>query len=138
MQTTAVLPASPRSNCGREGCCSYAALASIHAVSRAVTPASACLSPATPQALRRKAEERNPDEFYFAMERSETRDGVHVARSTEANKYTQEELRLMKTQDQGYLALKAQAEAKVGVLGRAGQGRGSWGRVDARVVACGG
>jgi hypothetical protein len=41
------------------------------------------------QSLRRKAEERNPDEFYFGMERAETRGGVHVQRSTEANKYSQ-------------------------------------------------
>ena len=34
-------------------------------------------------------------------------------RSTEANKYTQEELRLMKTQDVGYVSLKAQMEGKV-------------------------
>lgn len=30
--------------------------------------------------LRRKAEERNPDEFYFAMESARTRGGVHVKR----------------------------------------------------------
>lgn len=67
---------------------------------------------ATIQSLRRKAEERNPDEFYFGMEKAQTRDGVHIQRSTEANKYSQDELRLMKTQDIGYLALKAQTEAK--------------------------
>jgi hypothetical protein len=48
------------------------------------------------------------------MENARTADGVHIARGTEANKYSQEELRLMKTQDVGYLSLKAQAEAKVG------------------------
>ncbi len=35
-------------------------------------------------------------------------------RSAEANKYSQEELQLMKTQDIKYIDLKAQAEAKVG------------------------
>ncbi len=30
--------------------------------------------------LRRKAEERNPDEFYFAMEKARTRGGVHTKR----------------------------------------------------------
>ena len=34
---------------------------------------------ATLASLRRKAEQRNPDEFYFAMERQKTRGGVHVA-----------------------------------------------------------
>jgi U3 small nucleolar RNA-associated protein 11 len=60
--------------------------------------------------LRRKAEERNPDEFYFAMEKARTKDGIHIAPSAEANKYTQDELRLMKTQDVGYLTMKSQAE----------------------------
>jgi Utp11 protein len=32
------------------------------------------------QHLKRKADDRNPDEFYFAMQRSETKDGVHVVR----------------------------------------------------------
>ena len=30
--------------------------------------------------LRRKAEERNPDEFYFAMQGAQTRQGVHAKR----------------------------------------------------------
>ena len=29
------------------------------------------------QTLRRKAEERNPDEFYFAMHRAQTKRGIH-------------------------------------------------------------
>lgn len=33
------------------------------------------------QNLQGKAEERNPDEFYFAMQKQSTKDGVHVARS---------------------------------------------------------
>ena len=66
------------------------------------------------KALQRKAEERNPDEFYFAMEHARTRGGVHDARGarSEANKYSQAELALMKTQDAGYVRAKAQAEAK--------------------------
>ena len=100
-------------------------------------------------ALQRKAEERNPDEFYFGMEHSRTRGGVHIKRSvcpdiactvltsptralscfachsgplrsgvglcsaTQANKYSQEQLQLMKGQDIKYVALKSQAEAKV-------------------------
>ena len=64
------------------------------------------------QNLKRKAEERNPDEFYFAMEKSRTKEGVHVVPTAQANKYTQEQLRLMKSQDAGYLNLKSQAEKK--------------------------
>jgi hypothetical protein len=30
--------------------------------------------------LRNKAALRNPDEFYFAMEKARTKDGVHLAR----------------------------------------------------------
>ena len=101
------------------------------------------------QNLRRKAEQRNPDEFYFAMERKGTKGGIHSGRYgnigprgaalctmcqhipsivpakhlltvwslscsiTEANKYTQEELRFMKSQDASYMALRAQTEMKV-------------------------
>ena len=32
------------------------------------------------RSLQRKAEERNPDEFYFAMQKARTRGGVHVKR----------------------------------------------------------
>jgi U3 small nucleolar RNA-associated protein 11 len=37
------------------------------------------VAPFLHQVLRNKAALRNPDEFYFAMERSRTREGVHVA-----------------------------------------------------------
>ena len=47
------------------------------------------------------------------MEKSRTRQGVHVVPTAEANKYSQEELRLMRTQDIGYLGVKARTEAKV-------------------------
>lgn len=62
------------------------------------------------QILRQKAEEKNPDEFYFAMEKARTKNGVHLAGQIEANRYTQEQIKLMKTQDVGYLTLKSQAE----------------------------
>ncbi|XP_061369799.1 probable U3 small nucleolar RNA-associated protein 11 [Gastrolobium bilobum] len=61
--------------------------------------------------LREKAANRNQDEFYFKMVRTKTVDGVHRPES-EANKYTQEELMLMKTQDIGYVLQKAQSERK--------------------------
>ncbi|CAN1240722.1 Probable U3 small nucleolar RNA-associated protein 11 [Linum grandiflorum] len=53
------------------------------------------------QNLKVKASFRNPDEFAHGMIRSQTVDGVHRPLS-EANKYTHEELMLMKTQDIGY------------------------------------
>ncbi|XP_019186234.1 PREDICTED: probable U3 small nucleolar RNA-associated protein 11 [Ipomoea nil] len=61
--------------------------------------------------LKEKAAFRNPDEFYFGMIKSKTVGGVHRPES-EANKYTQEELMLMKTQDIGYILQKLQTEKK--------------------------
>ncbi|KAI5583557.1 hypothetical protein BDE02_06G022600 [Populus trichocarpa] len=55
--------------------------------------------------LKEKAASRNPDEFYFGMIKSRTVGGVHRPQ-TEANKYSQEELMLMKTQDTGYVLQK--------------------------------
>ncbi|KAG2443767.1 hypothetical protein HXX76_002111 [Chlamydomonas incerta] len=63
------------------------------------------------KSLKRKAEERNPDEFYFAMEKARTKDGVHEGRLTQANKYSQEELALMRSQDVKYLSMKATSDA---------------------------
>ncbi|XVF15034.1 hypothetical protein REPUB_Repub09cG0114700 [Reevesia pubescens] len=61
--------------------------------------------------LKEKAAFRNPDEFYFQMIKTRTVDGVHK-HETQANKYTQEELMLMKTQDVGYILQKLQSERK--------------------------
>ncbi|KAL7097790.1 hypothetical protein ACP275_10G165000 [Erythranthe tilingii] len=63
------------------------------------------------QKLREKAAFRNPDEFYFKMIKTKTVKGVHKLES-EANKYTTEELMLMKTQDVGYILQKLQSEKK--------------------------
>ncbi|KAJ4973624.1 hypothetical protein NE237_006798 [Protea cynaroides] len=65
----------------------------------------------TLQKLKEKASFRNPDEFYFKMIRTRTEGGVHKPES-EANKYTNEELMLMKTQDIGYVFQKIQSEKK--------------------------
>ncbi|KAL8167590.1 hypothetical protein V2J09_009089 [Rumex salicifolius] len=61
--------------------------------------------------LREKAAFRNPEEFYFKMINTKVVGGVHRAES-EANKYTAEELMLMKTQDIGYVLQKLQSEKK--------------------------
>ncbi|CAA0812809.1 Probable U3 small nucleolar RNA-associated protein 11 [Striga hermonthica] len=63
------------------------------------------------QKLKEKAAFRNPDEFYFKMVKTKMVNGVHRLES-EANKYTKEELMLMKTQDIGYIFQKLQAEKK--------------------------
>ena len=48
-------------------------------------PASPPLPAPLAQTLRRNAEEKNPDEFYFAMEHARTKDGVHVAPTAQAS-----------------------------------------------------
>ncbi|KAI3518681.1 hypothetical protein L1887_07490 [Cichorium endivia] len=63
------------------------------------------------QKLKEKAAFKNPDEFYFKMINSKTVDGVHK-QAGEPNKYTQEELLLMKSQDIGYILQKVQSEKK--------------------------
>ncbi|XVE95468.1 hypothetical protein REPUB_Repub02eG0100200 [Reevesia pubescens] len=65
----------------------------------------------TLQKLKEKAAFRNPDEFYFQMIKARTVNGVHKPEN-QANKYTQEELMLMKTQDVGYILQKLQSERK--------------------------
>eukprot|EP00271_Cylindrocystis_brebissonii_P009303 TRINITY_DN24038_c0_g1_i1.p1 TRINITY_DN24038_c0_g1~~TRINITY_DN24038_c0_g1_i1.p1 ORF type:complete len:258 (-),score=57.16 TRINITY_DN24038_c0_g1_i1:187-960(-) len=67
---------------------------------------------ATIKNLKEKASFRNPDEFYFKMEKTGTKDGVHQARVQDPSKYTHDELVLMKTQDIRYVINKAQSEAK--------------------------
>eukprot|EP00200_Dunaliella_tertiolecta_P001595 CAMPEP_0202353388 /NCGR_PEP_ID=MMETSP1126-20121109/9171_1 /ASSEMBLY_ACC=CAM_ASM_000457 /TAXON_ID=3047 /ORGANISM="Dunaliella tertiolecta, Strain CCMP1320" /LENGTH=258 /DNA_ID=CAMNT_0048945731 /DNA_START=68 /DNA_END=841 /DNA_ORIENTATION=+ len=62
--------------------------------------------------LKRKAEERNPDEFYFAMEKARTKNGIHDGSLNKANKYSADELALMRSQDVNYLNLKRQVESE--------------------------
>ncbi len=64
------------------------------------------------QALSEKARLRNPDEFYFGMENARTSGGVQKGRRTEANKYSHDELLLMKTQDMKYLEVRQQREKR--------------------------
>uniref|UniRef100_A0A1J3FGN2 U3 small nucleolar RNA-associated protein 11 n=1 Tax=Noccaea caerulescens TaxID=107243 RepID=A0A1J3FGN2_NOCCA len=59
--------------------------------------------------LKEKAFFKNPDEFYFKMINSKTADGVHRPKE-EVNKYSAEELMIMKTQDIGYVFQKWQSE----------------------------
>lgn len=61
--------------------------------------------------LKEKAASRNPNEFYFKMINTRVVDGVHRPESR-ANKYSAEELMIMKTQDIGYVFQKLQSEKK--------------------------
>jgi hypothetical protein len=58
------------------------------------------------------------------MEGARTKGGVHAAPTAQANKYSQAELALMRTQDVGYLRAKATAEAKVRAGAALAQGGG--------------
>jgi len=63
------------------------------------------------QKLKEKAANRNPDEFFFKMINSQTVKGVHRG-ETGAKVYTEEELKLLRSQDAGHLVSKAQSEIK--------------------------
>ena len=65
--------------------------------------------------LKRKALEKNPDEFYFNMTRTNLKDGVHKLRQS-AKDYTEDELKLMKSQDKNYIRLHYLMELKVNRL----------------------
>jgi U3 small nucleolar RNA-associated protein 11 len=61
--------------------------------------------------LKEKAAFKNPDEFYFKMIKARTVDGIHKPK-TEDNKYTEEELMLLKNKDIGYILQRIQSEKK--------------------------
>lgn len=62
-------------------------------------------------ALRKKALEKNPDEFYFNMISSKLEDGVHMMKTNE-EEVTEEQKKLMRSQDIKYVEMKRVAEAK--------------------------
>nr|XP_039330951.1 probable U3 small nucleolar RNA-associated protein 11 [Saimiri boliviensis boliviensis] len=63
------------------------------------------------RALRKKALEKNPDEFYYKMTRVKRQDGVHGIKQTK-EEVTPEQLKPMRTQDVKYIEMKRVAEAK--------------------------
>ncbi|XP_056413070.1 probable U3 small nucleolar RNA-associated protein 11 [Hyla sarda] len=65
----------------------------------------------TLDALRKKALEKNPDEFYFKMTSTKLQDGVHVIKQ-KPEEVTDEQLKIMRTQDIKYVEMKRVAEAK--------------------------
>lgn len=56
--------------------------------------------------LRRKALDRNPDEFYFKMNTSQVRNGVHHSQNEVTKSMDQAMVNLLKTQDMGYITTK--------------------------------
>ena len=64
--------------------------------------------------LRYKAENRNPDEFYFKMYNEKTKGGVHDAKNANAD-MSADELKLLKSQDRSYLRTVRRKEERVSV-----------------------
>ncbi|KAI9753549.1 MAG: hypothetical protein M1835_000979 [Candelina submexicana] len=62
--------------------------------------------------LRQKAADRNPDEFYFGMMSSNTRNGGQKVADRGNKPLSQDVVRLLKTQDAGYLRTMIQKERK--------------------------
>ncbi|XP_037309864.1 probable U3 small nucleolar RNA-associated protein 11 [Pungitius pungitius] len=63
-------------------------------------------------ALQKKAMEKNPDEFYYNMINSKLEDGVHKMKTTnEVVEMTEEQKKVMRTQDIKYVEMKRVAEA---------------------------
>jgi len=59
------------------------------------------------------ARERNPDEFYFRMTSSKTRDGgIRVAERPGSEALSNDAVKLLKTQDAGYIRLQEEMERK--------------------------
>lgn len=65
----------------------------------------------TLHALRKKALEKNPDEFYYKMTSAKLQDGVHVIKQP-VEETTEEQLKVMRTQDIKYVEMKRVSEAK--------------------------
>lgn len=64
------------------------------------------------KALAVRARERNPDEFYFGMVNARTKDGVHQQPRASSRVYTEDELKLMRTQDVNYMHMRRGQELK--------------------------
>ncbi|XP_062510532.1 probable U3 small nucleolar RNA-associated protein 11 [Corticium candelabrum] len=60
--------------------------------------------------LREKARNRNPDEFYYKMTSTRLKGGKHY--QPVSDHFTEEELKVLQTQDFGYTALRRMQEAK--------------------------
>ncbi|XP_043916023.1 probable U3 small nucleolar RNA-associated protein 11 [Protopterus annectens] len=63
------------------------------------------------KALQKKALEKNPDEFYFKMTSNKLQNGVHVLKQPK-EEVTEEQLKLMRTQDIKYVTMKRVSEGK--------------------------
>lgn len=60
-------------------------------------------------ALKVKANEKNPDEFYFNMNRSQVSDGKHQKIKRGADNVSDSVVKLLKSQDMGYIVVISMA-----------------------------
>ncbi|KAI5606631.1 putative U3 small nucleolar RNA-associated protein 11 [Silurus asotus] len=65
----------------------------------------------TLSALRKKAQDKNPDEFYYKMIKTQLKDGVHVIKPTN-DQVTEDQKKIMRSRDIGYVEMKRVAESK--------------------------
>ncbi|KAM9320542.1 putative U3 small nucleolar RNA-associated protein 11 [Gastrophryne carolinensis] len=65
----------------------------------------------TLNALQKKALEKNPDEFYFKMTSTKLQDGAHIIKH-KPEEITDEQAKIMRTQDIKYVEMKRVSEAK--------------------------
>lgn len=63
------------------------------------------------KSLRKKAKDRNPDEFYYKMVNTHLEDGEHVEEEKKPE-YSEDQLKIMTIQDGRYLNYKRQVERK--------------------------
>jgi len=61
--------------------------------------------------VKRKIQERNPDEFYFNMVNTKLEDGMHQLKN-KYQQFTEDEIKLMKSQDKNYIRMHQQIERK--------------------------
>lgn len=61
--------------------------------------------------LKKRAQNRNPDEFYFHMTRSKVEDGCHTE-IREEDEHTEDQIKLMQTRDLKYINMRATMERK--------------------------
>lgn len=61
--------------------------------------------------LKKRAQNRNPDEFYFHMTKSKVEDGRHTEIRDE-DEHTEDQIKLMQTRDLKYISMRATMERK--------------------------
>lgn len=61
--------------------------------------------------LKKRAQNRNPDEFYFHMTRAQVKDGRHTE-IREDDEHTEDQIKLMQTRDLKYINMRATMERK--------------------------